>query len=104
MAQRKAVKVLPEPVGAATSTSSPRAIAGHACACAGVGAGKVWQNHAATAGWKRASGEVMAIDMVPRPAQAKGVATCFVTRRCMNDDAGTCENAAVSCGVFRGVA
>ena len=44
-----------EPVGAATSTCSPRAIAGQASACAGVGDGKRWPNQPETAGWKAAS-------------------------------------------------
>ena len=41
MAARNAASVLPEPVGAATSTCCPAWMAGHACACAGVGASKV---------------------------------------------------------------
>ena len=55
MAVRNAVRVLPEPVGAATRVSRPLAIAGHAASCASVGAGKLRANHAATAGWKAAS-------------------------------------------------
>ncbi len=39
-AHRNAASVLPEPVGADSSTFSPRAIAGHACAWAGVGVGE----------------------------------------------------------------
>ena len=50
MAARKAASVLPEPVGAATSTCRPAWIAGQACACAAVGAAKLWANHAAIAG------------------------------------------------------
>ncbi len=49
IAARNAASVLPEPVGAAISTSLPDWIAGHASACAGVGAGKVRPNHADTA-------------------------------------------------------
>src|SRR3990170_7660711 len=52
MAARKAASVLPLPVGGAISTCRPAWIAGHASACAGVGAAKVWLNHRATAGWK----------------------------------------------------
>src|SRR5882672_2868213 len=51
MAARKAAKVLPDPVGAATSTCCPACSAGHARACAAVGASKVRENQAATAGW-----------------------------------------------------
>ena len=52
IAIRKAESVLPEPVGAATSVWRPAWIAGHACACAAVGAPRARANHAATAGWK----------------------------------------------------
>src|SRR5689334_11302599 len=51
MAARNAANVLPEPVGAASNTSRPAAMAGHACACAGVGAGKAPLNQAHTAKW-----------------------------------------------------
>jgi hypothetical protein len=50
IAVRKAARVLPEPVGATTSVSSPRSIASQAAACAGVGASKDSANHAAAAG------------------------------------------------------
>ncbi|MCW0424320.1 hypothetical protein NB713_002263 [Xanthomonas sacchari] len=53
-AAKNAVRVLPEPVGAATSVCRPAWIAGHAAACAGVGAAKRCSNQRATAGWKRA--------------------------------------------------
>ena len=49
MAQRMAARVLPEPVGAAINTLRPAAIAGHASVWAGVGAAKLWSNHARTA-------------------------------------------------------
>ncbi|MCY1419078.1 hypothetical protein D9M71_346550 [compost metagenome] len=52
MAERKAVRVLPEPVGAATRVLRPARIAGQARAWAAVGAAKVARNQAATAGWK----------------------------------------------------
>src|SRR5271163_2067609 len=51
IAARKAAKALPEPVGAATNTCCPACSAGHARSCAGVGASKVRENQAATAGW-----------------------------------------------------
>src|ERR1700737_901196 len=51
LAARKAAKVLPDPVGAATKTCCPACSAGHARSCAGVGASKVRENQAATAGW-----------------------------------------------------
>src|SRR5580698_2951466 len=55
MADRNAANVLPDPVGAATRTCSPAASAGHARTCASVGASKVRENHAATAGWNELS-------------------------------------------------
>ena len=55
IAVRNAVRVLPEPVGAATRVSRPLAIAGQAAICASVGAGKLRVNHAATAGWNASS-------------------------------------------------
>ena len=54
-AHRKAVSVLPEPVGAATSVDRPALMCGHASACAPVGAANVRRNHAATAGWNTSS-------------------------------------------------
>ena len=48
--QRKAVSVLPLPVGARISVDSPRAIAGHPCCCGRVGAAKAPLNHARAAG------------------------------------------------------
>src|SRR5580658_5660076 len=62
IAARNAAKVLPDPVGAATSTLRPDWIAGHAWACAGVGASKVRVNHEATAGWKES--RTLAIDLL----------------------------------------
>ena len=56
MAHMNAARVLPEPVGAAMSTSRPALTAGQASACAGVGAAKFCSNHARTAGWKKSSG------------------------------------------------
>src|ERR1700682_5896179 len=58
IAARKAAKVLPDPVGAATNTCCPASSAGHARSCAGVGASKVRENHAATAGWNECSGSI----------------------------------------------
>src|SRR5471030_972414 len=77
MAARKAVSVLPEPVGAAISVGRPLRISGHAARCASVGAGKVALNHAATAGWKscqsrsEGDGRVMAIYMGPWRAMTR---------------------------------
>ena len=51
-AHRNAASVLPEPVGADSSTCSPAAIAGHAWACAGVGSAKARANHSRTPGLK----------------------------------------------------
>src|SRR3954467_11779390 len=48
--QRKAASVLPDPVGADSSTSSLRAIAGLACSWAAVGASKARRNHSRTCG------------------------------------------------------
>jgi hypothetical protein len=53
IAQRKAVSVLPLPVGARINVDSPRAIAGHPSVCGGVGAANDPRNHSETAGWKR---------------------------------------------------
>ncbi len=51
MATRNPVRVLPVPVGEATSTSRPVAMWGQAAACGGVGpAGKRRANQLATAG------------------------------------------------------
>ena len=49
IAHRNAASVLPEPVGAMTSVSSPLPIARHACACAWVGTAKAPSNHARVA-------------------------------------------------------
>jgi hypothetical protein len=56
---RNAASVLPEPVGAAISTSSARAIAGQPWACDGVGARKRRSNQPRTGG-ERSSAAVMA--------------------------------------------
>jgi hypothetical protein len=50
MAHKKADSVLPDPVGAMTSVSSPLPIACHASACAWVGAANAPSNHARVAG------------------------------------------------------
>src|SRR5580693_10567193 len=55
MAARNAANVLPDPVGAATNTCCRDCSAGHACSCAAVGASKVRENHAATAGCRMSS-------------------------------------------------
>lgn len=51
-AQRNAASVLPEPVGAETSTCSPPAMAGHAWTWAGVGAAKACSNQRLVRGVK----------------------------------------------------
>src|SRR5436190_7987481 len=56
MAERNAARVLPEPVGAATSTCRPALMAGHACACASVGRGKRSLNQRSTEGWNAGIG------------------------------------------------
>jgi hypothetical protein len=57
-AQRNAASVFPLPVGAEISTCSPVAIAGHACAWAGVGASKARSNHSRTGGVNEESGNL----------------------------------------------
>src|SRR5690606_21289349 len=52
----KAVRVLPEPVGAATRVWRPEPIAGQACCWASVGPGKARSNQDETAGWKAERG------------------------------------------------
>src|SRR6267143_906658 len=52
MAERKAAKVLPEPVGAAISASPPRWMTGQARRCGSVGSRNRPSNQRATAGWK----------------------------------------------------
>src|SRR6478752_5067199 len=56
IAQRKAARVLPEPVGARISVWSPAAIAGQPLVWASVGAPNVVSNHSRTAGEKGPSG------------------------------------------------
>jgi hypothetical protein len=51
-AARNAASVLPDPVGATTSTSEPSAMAVHAPACAAVGSRNAPRNHARVAGEK----------------------------------------------------
>src|SRR5271156_5464522 len=65
MAARKAAKVLPDPVGAATRTCCPDRSAGHARSCAGVGASKVRENQAATAGWNESRAFMMSAAGAP---------------------------------------
>src|SRR5213594_4009412 len=51
MHERKAASVLPDPVGAAISTSVPDAMAGQLLACTSVGELKRPRNHSAMIGW-----------------------------------------------------
>ena len=60
MPQRKAANVLPEPVGADSSTCSPEAIAGQACSWAAVGAANARANQSRVAGLKPSSAEMPA--------------------------------------------
>src|SRR5688572_3467613 len=53
IAARNAASVLPDPVGAATSTFRPAWMCGQASACGSVAASKCLPNQAVTAGWKR---------------------------------------------------
>ena len=66
-AQRKAVRVLPLPVGAVMTRCSPAAMRGQLRSCTSVGAGKRSLNQAATPGWKAASA-VMRVPGAGRPA------------------------------------
>src|SRR5580658_3021652 len=84
IAARNAAKVLPDPVGAATSTLRPDWIAGHAWACAGVGASKVLENHEATAGWKESRTlaiELLALEILLQSRQARLIDACDRVRR-----------------------
>ena len=56
MAHKNAASVLPEPVGATTSVSSPLPIACHAPAWAGVGSANAPSNQARVAGENPSSG------------------------------------------------
>ena len=59
MPTRNAASVLPEPVGAAISVSSPAAIAGQPSACGSVGpSGNRRPNQVRIAGWKPASASI----------------------------------------------
>src|SRR3954451_3463549 len=68
-AHRNAASVLPEPVGADSSTFSPRAIAGQAWSCASVGRSKARRNQSRTCGVNEASGSVF---MAPRQSVGPG--------------------------------
>src|SRR6187431_2509988 len=52
IAHRNAERVLPDPVGAAISVLSPRAIGGQPSTCGGVGSPKARSNHSRTGGEK----------------------------------------------------
>src|SRR5712692_9102127 len=54
MAERKAARVLPEPVGAAISVWRPSRMGGQPSRCGGVGSPSRVSNHFWTAGWKGA--------------------------------------------------
>jgi hypothetical protein len=61
MHQRKAVSVLPVPVGARIRVESPRAIAGQPSRCGAVGRSKTARNQAAVRGWKSARAESLEV-------------------------------------------
>src|SRR3954462_8141551 len=64
---RTAASVLPDPVGADTSVSTPSATEGQASTCGGVGpAGKRRANQVATAGWR--AGKAAARPLTGSPA------------------------------------
>src|SRR5882672_6708889 len=73
IAARNAASVFPDPVGARTSTLSPRAIAGQASSCARVGVWNVASNHARVAGLKFASGSVPTNTKVTVPPMEIGL-------------------------------
>src|SRR4029453_5596444 len=62
MPHRNAASVLPEPVGALSSTWSPDAIAGHACSWAGVGPSNAPVNQLRTSGEKAESGNPLRLE------------------------------------------
>src|ERR1700712_4274722 len=55
MQTRKAVRVLPEPVGAEMSVGSPRRMLGQPSICGSVGVPNFAVNHSCTKGWAHAS-------------------------------------------------
>ncbi len=67
MAHKNAASVLPEPVGATTSVSSPLPIARHAPAWACVGSANAPSNHARVAGENPSSASVSVIKLLPHP-------------------------------------
>src|SRR6267143_5758316 len=74
IAARNAASVLPDPVGARTSTLSPTAIAGQASSCARVGVWNVASNHARVAGLNVASGSLPTKTMLGRLEEETGPA------------------------------
>jgi hypothetical protein len=84
MDERKAARVLPDPVGATTRVFSPRPMASHAPACAGVGSAKLAVNQSRTSGENRsraaAGGAATATDVAAAAAgagaAARGAAAC----------------------------
>src|SRR5580704_8285096 len=58
--QRKAVRVLPVPVGARIRALSPRAMTGQPSRCGAVGASNTARNHSAVTGWKQDKGSLPA--------------------------------------------
>src|SRR5207249_11856891 len=66
-AQRKAARVLPEPVGATTNASSPDAMASQAPSCAGVGDGNAPWNHVRVRSEKRSRAAGLMRPILARP-------------------------------------
>src|SRR5690606_22997199 len=76
IADMNAVRVLPEPVGAATRVWRPEPIAGQACCWASVGPGKARSNQAEPAGWKADRGiETLSAGAVAGSATAAAART-----------------------------
>ena len=63
IAQRKAARVFPLPVGERMSACSPRAITGQPRACGAVGRANDWANQSRTEGRKSESGEDMCVTL-----------------------------------------
>src|SRR5882757_7787210 len=74
MHAKNAARVLPDPVGAAISTSSRAAIFGQPSRCGSVGAPNRSRNQPATSGWKASRTSTTALQTTPRPTGR--------TRRC----------------------
>jgi hypothetical protein len=84
-AHRNAASVLPDPVGADSSTCSPLAIAGQACAWAGVGSANEASNHARVGGLNAASGSDFSVaTSAEASAQAPSGSSAGCSSGCWN--------------------